>query len=101
MASGTPGTIAGVSAVISTLPQGGNSVAASATSASTVAASAAAARAAAGKLSPQTGNAAPSTAAPAAAANVDPQSLVDQANKYLNDSGLPDQFRVDPDSGKY
>jgi hypothetical protein len=31
----------------------------------------------------------------------DPQSLVDQVNKYLNDSGRPDQFRVDPDSDKY
>lgn len=29
----------------------------------------------------------------------DPQTLVDQLNKYLNDSGRPDEFRVDPGSG--
>lgn len=28
----------------------------------------------------------------------DPQSLVDLLNKYLNDSGRPDQFRIDPAS---
>jgi hypothetical protein len=30
----------------------------------------------------------------------DPQSLVQQLNKYLNDSGRPDQFRLDPSNGK-
>ena len=30
----------------------------------------------------------------------DPQSLVQQLNKYLNDSGRPDQFRLDPANGK-
>jgi len=29
----------------------------------------------------------------------DPQSIVAFLNKYLNDSGLPDQFRLDPTSG--
>ena len=29
----------------------------------------------------------------------DPQSLVQQLNKYLNDSGRPDQFRLDPSNG--
>jgi uncharacterized FlaG/YvyC family protein len=29
----------------------------------------------------------------------DPQSLVDALNKYLNDSGRPDQFRLDATSG--
>ena len=29
----------------------------------------------------------------------DPQSLAAHLNKYLNDSGRPDQFRVDPNSG--
>jgi hypothetical protein len=72
-----------------------------------------------GNISPPGGKPAPATAASAAARPVstgpvvsndpqsaaapqsDPQSLVDQANKYLNDSGLPDQFRVDPDSASY
>jgi hypothetical protein len=32
----------------------------------------------------------------------DPQSIVTFLNKYLNDSGLPDQFRIDPSSsGKF
>jgi hypothetical protein len=67
-----------------------------------------------GKSSPQTGKAAtPAGAAPvesAAKANSsrstaaalesgDPQALVDQLNKYVNDSGYPTQFRVAPDSG--
>lgn len=30
---------------------------------------------------------------------VEPQALVDQLNKHLNDSGRPDQYRLDP-SGK-
>jgi len=29
----------------------------------------------------------------------DPQSLVDLLNKQLNDSGRPDQYRLDPSSG--
>jgi hypothetical protein len=29
----------------------------------------------------------------------DPQSIVAFLNKYLNDSGLPDRFRLDPTSG--
>jgi hypothetical protein len=58
-----------------------------------------------GKALPQNGNTviaaasagatAPKPAAPRAA---DPQTLVDQLNKYLNDSGRPDEFRVDPAS---
>jgi hypothetical protein len=31
----------------------------------------------------------------------DPQALVDQINKYVNDSGLPDQYRLDPASANY
>jgi hypothetical protein len=31
--------------------------------------------------------------------STDPRVLVDQLNKYLNDSGRPDQFRVAPNSG--
>jgi len=31
--------------------------------------------------------------------NTDPQSLVDVLNKYLNDSGRPDQFRLDATTG--
>ena len=80
-----------------------------------------------GKFLPQTGNIATAEASPrtsdtaqaaasvlaavsaqAAATNVnkapvqntrDPQSLVQQLNKYLNDSGRPDQFRLDPSNG--
>ena len=81
-----------------------------------------------GKILPQTGNIAtaeaaarPSDTAQAAASvqaaasaqagvsNVnkapvqnatDARSLVTQLNKYLNDSGRPDQFRLDPSNGK-
>jgi hypothetical protein len=45
--------------------------------------------------------AAASTSATAAKSTVratDPQTLVDQLNKYLNDSGRPDEYRVDPAS---
>jgi len=69
-----------------------------------------------GKSLPQTGKAAtPAIAAGAAATetpasaasrnnaaalrSADPQALVDQLNKSLNDSGYPDQFRVAPNSG--
>jgi hypothetical protein len=60
---------------------------------------------ASGKPLPPTGK---TTAAAAAAAATklaatraaDPQALVAQLNKYLNDSGRPDEFRVDPASGK-
>jgi hypothetical protein len=39
------------------------------------------------------------TAAKSTAARpTDPQTLVDQLNKYLNDSGRPDEYRVDPAS---
>jgi hypothetical protein len=37
----------------------------------------------------------------AAASSTDPQALVNQINKYLNDSGQADQFRLDPDSSSY
>jgi hypothetical protein len=81
-----------------------------------------------GKILPQTGNIAtaeaaarPSDTAQAAASvqaaasaqaavsnvnkapvqnTTDPRSLVTQLNKYLNDSGRPDQFRLDPSNGK-
>ena len=45
-----------------------------------------------GNVLPRSG----SPAAPAAAASV--QTQVQLLNKYLNDSGKPDQFRVDPSS---
>ena len=70
-----------------------------------------------GNSLPPSGKTAPSPAAsaPTAAANAsyvavstvnkppvqrsaDPQLLVKQLNKYLNDSGRPDQYRVDPQS---
>jgi hypothetical protein len=60
-----------------------------------------------GKPLPPTGNTATAAATAAAAATklvatraADPQALVAQLNKYLNDSGRPDEFRVDPASGK-
>jgi hypothetical protein len=34
--------------------------------------------------------------APAAQQSADPQTLVNQLNSHLNDSGFPDQFRLDP-----
>ena len=46
-----------------------------------------------GKVLPPSGR----PAAPPAAPNL--QAQVQLLNKYLNDSGKPDQFRVDPDSG--
>jgi hypothetical protein len=66
-----------------------------------------------GKVLPQTGTIPPPGASPAAAAApadpvvsqstkpavqrpTDPQAQVYQLNKHLNDSGLPDQFRLDP-----
>jgi len=59
-----------------------------------------------GKTLPQTGktaivaatSAGPSGPKPAAPRAADPQTLVDQLNKYLNDSGRPDEYRVDPAS---
>jgi FlaG protein len=47
-----------------------------------------------GKVLPQAGK--PAASAAAAAPNVAAQVAL--LNKYLNDSGKPDQFRVDPDS---
>ena len=56
-----------------------------------------------GKSLPPTGKTATAAAAAAAtklaaARAADPQTLVEQLNKYLNDSGRPDEFRVDPTS---
>jgi hypothetical protein len=58
-----------------------------------------------GKPLPPTGNTAALAASNGAAAAqraaaraADPQTLVAQLNKYLNDSGRPDEFRVDPAS---
>jgi uncharacterized FlaG/YvyC family protein len=55
-----------------------------------------------GKPLPPAGNTAPSAAggAKSSAANrsTDVQAQVAFLNKYLNDSGRPDQFRVDPNS---
>jgi hypothetical protein len=59
-----------------------------------------------GKSLPPTGKTAIVAASAAAAAAksaanrpADPQTLVNQLNKFLNDSGRPDEFRVDPGSG--
>ena len=57
---------------------------------------------ASGKPLPPTGKTAAAAAAAAtklaATRAADPQALVAQLNKYLNDSGRPDEFRVDPAS---
>jgi hypothetical protein len=60
----------------------------------------------AGKTAASGGSSASSTARAAAAAGptikpaaqqpADSQALISQLNKHLNDSGLPDQFRLDP-----
>jgi hypothetical protein len=54
-----------------------------------------------GKLLPQSGNAATVSAAhrAPAAAKPDLQAQVVLLNKYLNESGRPDQFRVAPQAG--
>ena len=55
-----------------------------------------------GKALPPAGNASPSAAespkSSAASRSTDVQAQVAFLNKYLNDSGRPDQFRVDPNS---
>jgi hypothetical protein len=48
---------------------------------------------------PPSGNAATSAAAAKAVRSSDAQAQVTILNKYLNDSGKPAQFRVDPTSG--
>jgi uncharacterized FlaG/YvyC family protein len=55
-----------------------------------------------GKTLPTGGKNVPRAAAantPPSSRSTDPQSLVDALNKYLNDSGRPDQFRLDATSG--
>jgi FlaG protein len=51
-----------------------------------------------GKALPQAGKPAASAATAAAAAAPNVAAQVALLNKYLNDSGKPDQFRVDPAS---
>jgi uncharacterized FlaG/YvyC family protein len=55
-----------------------------------------------GKVLPPAGDTTPSVAASAKSSaanrNTDVQAQVAFLNKYLNDSGRPDQFRVDPNS---
>lgn len=56
---------------------------------------------ASGKPLPPSGKNVPQPAAPSRAApRTDSQALVDLLNKNLNDSGQPDQFRVDPASNE-
>jgi hypothetical protein len=55
-----------------------------------------------GNVVPPSGNAASSNAVPSntpSAGIADAQTLVTQLNKVLNESGRPDQYRVDPSSG--
>jgi hypothetical protein len=116
---GSPGAIPAVNAVTSTpavepikfqqsgksLPQSGNGAAAAAAAAAlkvgTASQSSRAVAPAAGSAKyPSTStNSSPPKAAPASSS--DPQALVEQINKYLNNSGRADQFRVDPASDKY
>jgi hypothetical protein len=91
------------------LPQGGKT-ATSAGSTGTSAAAVSEANATAARTAAAGSAAAASAASAAATAAVqsntssqsatDPQSLVTQLNKYLNNSGRPDQFRVDPGNGR-
>jgi hypothetical protein len=56
---------------------------------------------ASGKSLPPSGKNVPSGVAETpAATRTDSQALVDLLNKHLNDSGQPDQFRVDPASNE-
>ena len=71
-----------------------NPAAAAATAAATAAANAAS-TAAANAASTAAATAA-STAKAAPQRSADPQALTELLNKHLNDSGLPDQFRLDP-----
>jgi uncharacterized iron-regulated membrane protein len=80
---GNPGTISGVSPAIGRQPVSGNPLPPS------------------GKIATATAAAGLVSSKSTAASRTDPQSLVDQINKYLNDSGRPDQFRVDPASAEY
>ena len=77
------------------LPQAGNIATAEASARTSDSAQAAASVQAAALV-----QAAPTTVNKAPVRNTgDPQSLVKQLNKYLNDSGRPDQFRLDPSNG--
>lgn len=117
----SPGAIAGISPVLSSqasgstkfqppsgkiLPQSGDSVAAAAATASqgsnSVAPpnpSASVTSTAGANSSNASGNS--SSTNSTAASSSDAQALVNQINKYLNDSGQADQFRLDPDSSSY
>ncbi len=70
------------------LPPTGKTAATRVSAASATAAAAAAAAAAGANAAP--------TAKAAAQPSAHPQALTDQLNKHLNDSGQPDQFRLDP-----
>jgi hypothetical protein len=124
----SPGAIAGISPVLSSqasgstkfqppsgkiLPQSGDSVAAAAATASQAAGaasqgsnsvappnpSASVTSIAGANTSNASGNS--SSTNSTAASSSDAQALVNQINKYLNDSGQADQFRLDPDSSSY
>jgi hypothetical protein len=51
-----------------------------------------------GKSLPPSGKTAAAHAAPAASSAPSVEALVAQLNKHLNDSGYPNQYRVDPNS---
>jgi uncharacterized FlaG/YvyC family protein len=115
---GSPGAISGASAVLNgqaseatkfqpasgkTLPPSGNSAALTTASTSNDAANASRSSKSAtptdSTSATSTVNSSPTNNT--AASHSDPQSLVDQINKYLNDSGQADQFRLDPVSANY
>lgn len=121
---GSSGTITTVIAVLGSqassgksLPQSGKSAAATAASipagnvlprsgkpATVVVTSAPAAASKSSTAAANDANSADAKSADAksvAASRSDPQTLVSLANKYLNDSGRPDQFRVDPSTSNY
>jgi hypothetical protein len=98
MASATPGTITGVSPVTASPALEGLSQPVGGKTLPQVAQSSAAVRpAATGRSNAAVLNDAKNTAA----ARSNPQTLVEQVNKYLNDSGRPNQFRVNPNSADY
>ena len=109
--SQAPGTTKFQPASGKTLPQSGNSAAAALAAPLTSASDAPPSSKTVTSASPATAtsNTAPSSnskadSSPAnstAASSTDPQVLVNQINKYLNDSGQADQFRLDPDSSSY
>jgi hypothetical protein len=89
----SPATVASTTAAENAAPQGSNAGTPTTATASTASRATGTTSANGGTKSSQTKS--------TAASSSDPQTLVNQINKHLNDSGQADQFRLDPTSGKY